>query len=527
MIKQLFLSLILVVYIAALNGQSVQSASSVISIGRNGKIASKNWAANGEKEAINIVPDYSYAGYKGGGVAIPDVPVKITLSPGKGDQTKIIQNAIDKISKLPLDKNGFRGKVLLRKGTYNINGTLSIRNEGVVLAGEGQGENGTVLKATKKSKQTLISIGGNSKISPISNTEQNIIDDFVGVGASSFSIQSAKGLKLGDTILIEKTPNAAWFKVIGMTQYGWTPTAYRIKHERIITGINGNELSLNIPVVDAIYKKYGSGIVYKANITRVVANCGVESLRLISDYASETDENHGWEAVKIGGAEHCWIRKITAQYFGQSCVTILNGASFITVEDCAMLDPKSRAVGGNRYSFNIVNGSFNLIQRCYTRSGRHDFVTGSRVAGPNVFLDCYAENGRADTGPHQRWATGILFDNVFANSIRVINAKSNGTGHGWTGAQIMLWNCEGNKLEVQIPPTAMNWNINTNSAIAESNTLFGKIINVVFNSATQQPRSLYVKQLEDRLGATAVNNVTTPEQRRGNLFNILKQWKGG
>src|SRR5690606_31471295 len=94
-------------------GQSVQSVSSVINIGSQGKILPKTYANNGEKEAENVIPDFSYAGYMGGGVAIPDVPVKKTLSPGKGDQTKRIQDAINEVSKLPLDENGFRGRVLL------------------------------------------------------------------------------------------------------------------------------------------------------------------------------------------------------------------------------------------------------------------------------------------------------------------------------------------------------------------------------------------------------------------------------
>src|SRR5690606_12280538 len=97
-------------------------------------------------------------------------------------------------------------------------------------------------------------------------------------------------------------------------------------------------------------------------------NCGVENLRMASQYTSTTDENHGWEAIKIRMAEHSWVRKVTAQYFGMTCVTILKNSVFNTVEDCAMLDPKSKITGGRRYSFNVSNGSFNLFQRCYTRS---------------------------------------------------------------------------------------------------------------------------------------------------------------
>ena len=41
------------------------------------------------------IPDYSVAGYMGGGVPIPDVPVVKTVKPGKGDDTQRIQDAIN------------------------------------------------------------------------------------------------------------------------------------------------------------------------------------------------------------------------------------------------------------------------------------------------------------------------------------------------------------------------------------------------------------------------------------------------
>ena len=50
----------------------------------------------------NRVMDYSSAGYMGGGVSLPFVPVKITVKAGSGNQTKAIQDAIDKVSALPL-----------------------------------------------------------------------------------------------------------------------------------------------------------------------------------------------------------------------------------------------------------------------------------------------------------------------------------------------------------------------------------------------------------------------------------------
>ena len=73
-------------------------------------------------------------GYKTGNVALPNttggvtVPVKQHAQPRRAgvDMTGTIQNAINDVSAMSLDANGFRGAVLLTAGNYPISGTLNI-----------------------------------------------------------------------------------------------------------------------------------------------------------------------------------------------------------------------------------------------------------------------------------------------------------------------------------------------------------------------------------------------------------------
>src|SRR4051812_23686674 len=44
------------------------------------------------------IQDYSTAGYKGGTVPIPDVPVKVTVNPVAGDDAATIQAAINSVA---------------------------------------------------------------------------------------------------------------------------------------------------------------------------------------------------------------------------------------------------------------------------------------------------------------------------------------------------------------------------------------------------------------------------------------------
>src|SRR5687767_15625622 len=62
----------------------------------------------------NRIPDFSNAGYKGGGVSLPYVQPKVIVWPVKGDNSDHLQNIIDSISALPPDGSGFRGAILLK-----------------------------------------------------------------------------------------------------------------------------------------------------------------------------------------------------------------------------------------------------------------------------------------------------------------------------------------------------------------------------------------------------------------------------
>ena len=488
----------------------------------DGSLGYNYYANEGETQKVNIVPDFSMAGYKGGGVALPKITdVKITLTPIPGDNLTQIQNAINQVQDMSLNNDGVRGVILLKSGLYEVSNSIKITKSGVILRGEGQGENGTVLKATKTEQHTLIEIAGTA----VTNTRtlKKITTPYVGTGKKGFRVESLAGIAVGDRIAIYKTPNQQWINDLDMAQYGWTASGYNTDFERKVMGIVGDSIVLDAPVVDPMQTKYGGGSIYKLNANQRVTQVGIEDMRLTSVYASAEDEQHGWIAVELKNAENCWIKGVTALYFGYSAVSISTNSHYNTVEDCAMLDPKSITTGSRKYSFNLEAGaSYNLFQRCFARGGRHDFVTGSRVPGPNVFLDCVAIETNADAGPHHRWATGLLLDNVSCGQLQVQNRKAMGSGHGWAGAQTMFFNCRSTKSNVKVesPKGAINWGIGC-VGITKNGAGYWES----WGTAVQ-PRSLYLAQLKDRLGNTAVENITISAQRTGNIDQLLKNWAG-
>ncbi len=522
----LIFGLVLLVAQANLWGQE----SALVYSGPDGRLLYRYYANQGEGLAINSLPDFSSCGYGGGGIPIPPVPTVMTITPVEGDNTLHIQAALDSVSARQPDQNGFRGALLLRAGRYPVAGPLRIEADGVVLRGEGQDKLGTILEATTPTDYTVITVGtGSGSYAPLSNTTQPITTAYVPTGATGFSVSSTEGFTVGDIIAVVRSPNDFWIDDLDMRQWGWTPGSYTIEHERTITAIYGNTLKISPPLVDVIQDKYGGGYIYKLAPIRRTNLCGVENLRLESCYAGNTDENHPWNAIRLRYLENGWVRGVTAVYFAYACVNVGDYCRYNTVEDCAMLSPKSQITGGRRYSFNIEStATRTLFQRCFSQQGRHDFVAGSRTRGPNAFVDCIADQSYADSGPHHRWSTGILLDNVWDSSaLAVENRGPSGTGHGWSGSQIVFWNCKAQTQKCDAPKGAMNFAIGSKAQKTEGSWFPAEPFGWwELDDQDVIPRSLYLAQLKDRAGMEAIDHITMPEQTYRNIWSELVNWAG-
>lgn len=475
----------------------------------------------------NSLPDFSRAGYGGGGVRLPEAQVRVALDPQEaGDDGARIQAALDEVGKMPADARGLRGAVLLRAGTYRVAESVALKVGGVVLRGEGEGR--TTIIATGKKKRTLIAIGDpRARRAPVGTPAKLIGATRVPAHADHVTLESVAGLKAGDRVLVRRPSTAEWIRELGMDRIKnrpgakegetrqWKAGDFDLEMERTIVAIEGLRLRLDAPLMTTIEERFGGATVSRFTLPRI-AECGVEGLRLVSEYAKgkeNEDEEHAWIAIEIHAVENAWVRDVTMLHFSFGVQTNAH-AIFTTIQDCRHIDPVSQITGSRRYSFHL-NGQYGLVQRCHSRNSRHTFVTGSRVRGPNVFLDGTAVKAHADSGPHHRWAVGTLYDNISDDhSIRVQDRQWAGSGHGWAGAQQVLWNCTAKEFVLQRPPTEQNYAIGC----------VGKMIkgqwspdapNGVIDSPGQpvSPRSLYLTQLEARLGKTAVENIAARPAR--------------
>jgi hypothetical protein len=239
------------------------------------------------------IMDFSYAGYREGGVAIPTIPVKVSVSPTAGDNTNAIQQAIDQVSSLPM-MNGIRGAVLLQPGTYNCERPITINTSGVVLQGSGSGETGSIINMTGNPHACIV-IKGNPTTKE-TNTKTTIADPYVPSGAISFQLRHAKDFAAGDTIRIIRPVTEAWVQLMGMDKLvrdgkKQTWVTGEITTERVIKKINKNTVTVNFPLTDSYDEKYlgQDGVsVTKITTSGIISETGVGNLRIVAPAQSVT-----------------------------------------------------------------------------------------------------------------------------------------------------------------------------------------------------------------------------------------------
>ena len=411
-------------------------------------------------------PDYSYVGYRAGEAPLPFVPVRAYVEATEGDATGLIQQAIDYVSALQPDGNGFRGAVLLGPGTFQVAGGLNIATSGVVLRGSGLQ---TEIVGTGDDRTTLIRLAGRSDrrlektfslTQPVAAGSRQII-----VGGHPF--------RSGDRLLVNRLCTQAWIDEMDMNDFGgesiyigWKPGDASqgrpgdvdIHWDRSVVAVWGDTLLLDAPLTCAI--RPDEGTVQRYEWPGRLSGCGVENLRLTSAYkvSNAKDENHRWMAVEMDNIENAWVRQVEFRHFAGSAVFMSDRSRCITVADSRSLEPVSEWGGERRNAFFTMGGQC-LVIRCSSEEGMHDFSVGRNAPGPNAFVSCAAIRPLAFSGTIGSWATGVLFDGFVSEegALCFSNRGQDAMGAGYTAANSVMWNCRAARVAGCKTPTADNW----------------------------------------------------------------------
>lgn len=407
--------------------------------------------------------DFSYAGFYAGEYELPDtskLPLAETIEPSldpDADDTERIQAVIDKVYNESTDD--FMKVIKLKAGKYNINENGLKLKSGIVLSGEGQGPDGTILYATAKKSHNVITARG---INPTIISEKvNIIDDYVKSGSDVITIDESKAglFKKGDLITIYHPSTEEWIKGMEMdavkdaynnNKNSWRKDTIDFFTEREIKEIEGNKITLDFPLFVPYDKSYSQCFIYKTTDELRLKHIGVENLRIDSYYdGSFDDENHAHTGILFASAKDSFVRNVSSRHLIYAVVHCTDYAKRITVADCSNLDPVSQVAGSRRYAFLATNSAQQILTyNCYAYDARHDFATSRQVTGPIVYLDSVNDSSNDSAEPHGTWSTGVLYDNIFgiSNGNDGLLAMSNrgiyGTdlSQGWTVGGGVIWN---------------------------------------------------------------------------------------
>lgn len=487
------------------------------------KFEKSQWVYRNSNEKLNYktlpqgdrIMDFSYAGYRGGGVKIPLVEVKITLSPAAGDNSEAIQNAIDKVSAMPLIK-GFRGAVLLKAGNYDCEKTISMKASGVVLRGSGSGENGTIINMTGE-PHLCISVRGKVVTKSI-GTAVSFSDAYVPSGANSFSLTDASGFAVGDTIRIIRPVTEAWVHFMGMDvleRNGKKQTwiTGEITCNRAIIKKDKNKITVDVPLTDSYDAKYLNppGVsVIKISTSGELSQIGIENLRINSPPQSVTISQGSNKAFLMSGLVDGWARNIEV-------LNTVNSVSVtgrrITVDNLSIIH-NLPTIGAAKPADINGSGQQLFFNNCrITGDNLFFFGTGAKVTGPIVLLNCVF-HGNGWIQPHQRWATGLLVDgcDVPEGGIDFMNRGEYGSGHGWAIGWAVAWNCHAKSFLNQRPPGSANWVIGSTGEHVKKPMPFNTAPYVsegIYDSpgVPVTPGSLYLAQLAERLGKNTLANI--------------------
>ena len=521
-----------VVWTAAALAQT--SKSKWVYAGDDGKLVYKTTPAG------DRIMDFSHAGYMGGGVQLPTVPVKRTIEPSGGeDDTAVIQAALNEVAQLPLE-NGHRGAVLLGPGTFRCADTIRISTSGVVLRGSGSdgGSKTTIqlvgrphnaiavgmrdgARGRRRNRRSDEAADGRSptELGDSQSAKTTIADKYVPSGAIAFTVVDSTDFAVGDTIAIRKPVTAAWVEFMQMhdlvrdgRRQTWIRVGNELVTERRIAGLEGKRITLDVPLSDSFDSQYLDPPGVEVETIRPpqrLLQVGVEDLHIASPPQPFSHSQRHFTAMRVNG-EDCWVRDVAID---ETMNSVSVGGRRITLQQVS-ITRKALHEGSSKPAEFAPNASQVLLDRCTVQADNVWFAaTGGGQAGPIVLLNCtFRGTGRAES--HQRWSTGMLYDNCQApeGGLDFRNRGSMGSGHGWSMGWGVAWNCRANDYIIQQPPGVMNWMIGCIGRSRPEPRPFGDGPDLPEGTMDSlrtpvTPKSLYLAQLAERLGPAAVKNI--------------------
>jgi hypothetical protein len=292
----------------------------------------------------------------------------------------------------------------------------------------------------------------------------------------------------------------------------WLAAGRVLSTERQIKAIEGNQITLDVPLSDSYDARFagpqGTAVVKirPGWLTQV----GVEHLHIECPPQAIPHTQPHFTALRITGQD-CWARDVVCD---ETMTSVSVHGRRITLQQL-FVHRKAKAQGASRPGEIEPGATQTLVDRCGVTADNVWFAwSGSGTPGPLVLLHCqFLGNSRVES--HHRWATGMLYDSCQApdGSFEFRNRGAMGSGHGWSMGWGVAWNCSAKEYIIQNPPGSANWAIGCIGKSKQTPRPFDKsgpnVPEGILDSpgVPVTPPSLYLAQLAERLGPQALKNI--------------------
>lgn len=461
-----------------------------------------------------VLQDFSYAGYKSNEEPIPSVPTLITVAPGEN-----IQAAIDSLSVMPKDANGFRGAVLLKSGIHEITNPITFKADGVVIRGEGSSNTFIYVNSNDFHRKSAISIpGAGGGFTATGNPLYSIVADMK-MGDNIAIVSGASTIfQKGDHVILTHDRNAAFLSDHSMDGTTlWPDNQCLQTYYMEIADVTGDQITFTEPMTYQLLTSWNSKI---SKITKQWKTVGVEDLSIGFKQGTSFATTDWAAAIYITKCTDVWVRNVSsfrpdgATNMLHSHGIVLDDVKWATIENCNFQSAYNLGDGGNGYLYHTIRCDDVLFKDCYADAGRHNLSlngSSSRI----VFKNFRSGNSLLVSDSHRYLTRGILLDqctfdgNLYSDTLVAFkNRGLESSGSGYTSTEAVLWNCYGNAgyyfvtYLARLNPHGRAYAIGTHGPISNVDAVSDPNTRVYLEgigASGLEPASLFDEQLRVRL----------------------------
>lgn len=295
---------------------------------------------------------------------------------GKTDSKKAIQDAINFVA-----NSG--GVVYIPEGEYLINGTLSIKNDGIVLRGAGANKTKLYFSDPTGACIDVVTYG------------RGDFQEFSGYDKDLKTVSVANGSKftVGEFAEIQQENDEDFMYTDPEWNQSWAKDLVGQFFE--VASVNGNEVTFKTPLHITYQSKFNPQI----RPQRLIKNVGIEDLYLA--LTTDSDIN----SISFKNAAYCWVKNVSSYYSAKAHVA---SESTIGCEVRGSIFRKSHNYGGGGHGYGVSLGFHTtdwLIEDNAFDSLRHAMIFAKGANG-NVFGYNYSINvlqGEGETNLNNGW----------------------------------------------------------------------------------------------------------------------------